>query len=172
MGPHQPAAVAYLITFHTYATWLPGDPRGTVTHLHNAFGEPKRGPSDELLDSALARLRNPPVVLALEERVVVVSALQEVCRHRGWKLLAAHVRTNHVHVVVSASAMPGRMMGDLKAWATRRLVEAGHRPRGTRVWVRQGSTRHLWHRDAVDAACFYVEHEQGEILAGTVISAP
>jgi REP element-mobilizing transposase RayT len=111
-------------------------------------------------------------VLDREERVAVLNAFEEVCRYRSWTLLAAHVRPNHVHVVVTAGAPPGRIMGDLKAWATRRLVEAGRRPRATRVWVRQGSTRHLWHRTVVDAACFYVLHEQGEILLGTVSPAP
>jgi REP element-mobilizing transposase RayT len=124
-----------------------------------------------VLDRSRALLQNPPVVLDPMERVVVLNAFQEVCRHRSWKLRAAHVRSNHAHVVV-AGAAPGRIMGDLKAWASRRLVEAGCRPRGTRIWVRQGSTRHLWHHAAVDAACSYVLHEQGEILLGTVSPAP
>ena len=101
----------------------------------------------------------------------MLDAFQEVCRHRAWKLVAAHVRSNHVHVVVTGGGPPGRIMGDLKAWASRRLVEAGHRLRGTRVWVRQGSTRYLWNRAGVGAACLYV-HEQGEILPGTVSPAP
>jgi hypothetical protein len=82
------------------------------------------------------------------------------------------VRSNHVHVVVTADTLPGRVLGDLKAWATRRVVEAGYRPRGTRLWVRQGSARHLWQRAAVDAACFYTLHEQGDIVAGTLSPAP
>ena len=63
-------------------------------------------------------------------------------------------------------------MGELKAWATRRVVEAAHRPRGARLWVRQGSARHLWQRTAVAHACFYVLHEQGDILPGTTSPAP
>jgi len=111
-------------------------------------------------------------VLGPEERVVALNAFKEVCRHRAWNLHAAHARSNHVHVVITADASAGRTMGDLKAWATRRLVEAGYRPQGARVWVRQGSMRNLWQRAAVEAACFYVLHEQGEILLGTVSPAP
>src|SRR5262249_12639775 len=88
------AAAAYLLTFHTYGTWLPGDPRGTVTRYHNAYGEPRRGPCSALLDRSRGLLQNPPVVLDPGEREVVLSAFQEVCRHRSWKLLAAHVRSN------------------------------------------------------------------------------
>jgi hypothetical protein len=112
MEPRQPAAAAYLITFHTYGTWLPGDPRGTVPRHQNRYGEPKRGRCDALMERARGLLQSPPVVLEPEERVVVLNAFQEVCRHRSWALLAAHVRTNHVHIVVSAGALPGRMMGD------------------------------------------------------------
>jgi hypothetical protein len=57
---------------------------------------------------------------------------------------------------------PERVMNDLKAWATRRVVEAGLRPHGTRLWVRHGSTRHLWRPEAVEAACEYVIAGQGE----------
>src|SRR4051794_9804835 len=56
-----------------------------------------------------------PSVLDLTERVVVRQAIEEVCRHRAWSLCAAHVRTNHVHVVLAANAPAGRVMGDLKA---------------------------------------------------------
>src|SRR6185312_7784241 len=135
MQQHPPAAAAYLITFHTYGTWLPGDPRGTGTRHHNAYGEPRRGPCSAQLERSRRLLQNPPVVLDPDERVIVLNAFQEVCRHRSWKLFAAHVRSNHAHVLVAADATPGRIMGDLKAWATRRLVEGGCRPRGTRVWV-------------------------------------
>jgi hypothetical protein len=46
-------------------------------------------------------------------------------RHRAWTLLAAHVRTNHVHVVITATAPPARVQGDLKAWSTRRSSRRG-----------------------------------------------
>jgi REP element-mobilizing transposase RayT len=111
-------------------------------------------------------LRSAPVMLEAADRLVVLRALLEVCQHRGWSMAAAHVRTNHVHVVVTAGAPPERIMGDLKAWSTRRLVEAGQRSRGARVWVRGGSRRVLWDQAAIVAARFYVLKEQGEPLPG------
>src|SRR6476660_6144476 len=77
--------------------------------------------------------RSPPVVLSPEERRIVLMAFEEVCSYRAWTLRAAHIRTNHVHLVVDAKATPGRILGDLKAWATRRVVEAGLRPQGARL---------------------------------------
>ncbi len=43
-----------------------------------------------------------PYVLDRAGREVVLAALQRHCGHRGWTLLAAHVRSNHVHAVVEA----------------------------------------------------------------------
>ena len=55
-------------------------------------------------------------------RDAVLQAIQEVCGYRGWNLLAAHVRSNHVHTVVEAEAEPERVMNDFKIYASRRLT--------------------------------------------------
>src|SRR5262249_28294376 len=171
MDSHPTVPSAYFLTFHTYASWLAGDPRGSVRRGDRS-GDPYRAPCEALERRALAVSRSPPVVLQGEERILVMRTLVEVCRHRAWALLAAQVRTNHVHVVVTAMAPPARVLGDLKAWGTRRVVEAGHRAMGTRLWARGGSRRHLWSANAVAEACSYVLQEQGDILAGTVPPAP
>ena len=116
--------------------------------------------------------RSPPVVLPAEERIVVMKTLAEVCGYRAWVLLAAHVRTNHVHVVITTTDPVARVLGDLKAWSTRRVIEARHRSPGTRLWARGGSVRHLWTQKAVAEACFYVLQERGDVLFGTVHPAP
>jgi REP element-mobilizing transposase RayT len=153
--------LAYFITFHTFGTWLPGDERGSVDVDHKTPGAPYAESSPPRVDSIRRSLKQAPAVLQDEERTVILRTIQEVCRHRAWILRAAHVRTNHVHVVVVASLPPERVMNDLKVWATRRVVEAGLRPRGTHLWVRHGSTRYLWDQEAVDATCAYVIEGQG-----------
>lgn len=40
-------------------------------------------------------------------------------------MLAAHVRTNHVHVVVDAGIDPERVMRDFKAYAARAKSDEG-----------------------------------------------
>jgi hypothetical protein len=37
-------------------------------------------------------MKQTPYLLDEPARVVVLQAIQEVCAHRGWNLLAAHVR--------------------------------------------------------------------------------
>jgi REP element-mobilizing transposase RayT len=71
------------------------------------------------------------------------------------------VRSNHVHVIVSGPDRPERVMNAFKSWSTRRPVEAGLLPTGTRAWVRHGSTGYLWKPAEVRAACKYVAYGQG-----------
>ncbi len=84
------------------------------------------------------------------------------CVYRGWSLLAAHVRSNHVHTVVEAEAPPERIMNDFKAYASRRLNRMGLEEPGRKRWARHGSTRWLWKPQHVSAAIQYILAEQGE----------
>lgn len=163
MLPPIGAPLAYFITFHTYGTWLPGDPRGSVDAQHRIFGTPYvDGRTEGRHASSAKRLAHPPIYLCPEERTVVLRTTQEVCQHRGWTLYAANVQSNHVHALITAEHTAERVMQDIKAWSTRRVVESGLRARGTSLWVRHGSTRKLWRREAVRAACAYVVDGQGE----------
>ena len=57
-----------------------------------------------------------PYLLDRVSRATVLDALREVCLHREWGLLAAHVRTNHVHAVVEAEVRPEKIMNDFKSY--------------------------------------------------------
>ena len=46
-----------------------------------------------------------------------MAAIRRHCEHRGWNLLGAHVRSNHVHVIVEAEARPERIMNEFKSYA-------------------------------------------------------
>ena len=98
-------------------------------------------------------------------RNTVLAAIQEVCAHRGWRLLAAHVRTTHVHTVVEAEVPPERVMGDFKAYTSRHLNRKGLDKPGRKRWTRHGSTRWLWRPKHISAAMQYVVAEQGEAMA-------
>jgi REP element-mobilizing transposase RayT len=107
----------------------------------------------------------PAYELDAPRREAVLGALVEHCEHRGWLLLAAHVRVNHVHVVIEAEEKPERLMNALKAWASRALNALGIDGRDRRRWARHGSTRWLWSDDDVARAIRYVVDEQGEPMA-------
>ena len=97
--------------------------------------------------------------------MIVLQAIQEVCQYRGWSLLAAHVRTNHGHVVVQAFSPPEKVLNDFKAYASRHLNQAGIDGSDCKRWTRRGSTRYLWKPEQVEAAIHYTVREQGEPLA-------
>ena len=154
--------LAYLLSFRTYGTWLHGDERGSMDRRHNLHGCRRRGPDEGLLAWRKSSLRQPPVVFDVGQRRIVEATLAEVSSHRGWTLYASNARTNHVHAVVEALAIPERMLVDFKAWSTRRLVERGGVAPGAPVWSRHGSTCYLWRAEAVESACHYVVHGQEE----------
>jgi len=103
-----------------------------------------------------------PYLLDRDRRVIVLDALREVCRHRGWILWAAHVRHNHVHVVVEADERPEKVMNALKSYASRGLNRLGMDGPDRKRWVRHGSTRWLWKKEDLQEAVDYVVSGQGE----------
>ena len=98
-------------------------------------------------------------------REAVLEAIEEVCAHRGWNLLEAHVRNNHVHTVVAAEVPPDRVMSDFKAYASRRLNGMSLDKPDRKRWARHGSTRWLWKPQHVSAAMQYVVAEQGDAMS-------
>ena len=153
--------LAYFITFRTYGTWLHGDARGSVDRSHNIFGTPLLEPDTKRERAELERCSREPVTLDAPCRRVVERTVVEVCGHRVWPIHELNVRSNHVHVVLSADEPVEQVMRSLKSWSTRRLKEAGLLPPGGKTWSRHGSTRYLWKPHEVDAACRYVQDGQG-----------
>jgi len=45
-----------------------------------------------------------------KRREAVLGPLLDHCSHRNWSVLAAHVRSTHVHIVVESGARPQRIM--------------------------------------------------------------
>jgi hypothetical protein len=135
---------AYLITFTTYGTRLPGNPRGRVDRRQNKYGMPFP-PAQQYLETKIETcLRCPPYTLDALRRPLVLTAIQEACTYRGRVLEAAHVRTNHNHCVVGAQADPEFVLNTLKSYASRKLNRAELEPHRTRRWTRHGSMKYLW----------------------------
>lgn len=87
-------------------------------------------------------MNQPPYEMDPTRREVVLAAWRERCRQQHWNILAAHVRTNHVHVVVEGEARPERIMNDLKSYASRCL-----------------------NQEHISAAIRYLVDEQGQPMA-------
>ena len=159
LGPYP---AAYLITFTCYGTHLLGHRATSVTKENNLFDTPPEPPSRNREKAMRKRLKQPPYYLDSKRRKIVLRAIVERCQLRSWDLLAAHVRTEHAHVVVEAETTPERVRDDLKAYAGRLLNAAGVDESGRRRWTTGGSGRYLWHESDVSAAVEYVISGQGD----------
>ena len=157
--------LAFFLTWTTYGSWLPGDPRGWVAKpgrfmAASAGRESEAGERMHETESAL-----DPVQRALVEKTVT-----DHCQHRGWYLHAVNCRTQHVHVVVTAPDRdPQDVLDQFKAWCTRRLKEqamATGDTRGTALpvrskwWTEGGSKRRIFNEEGLAAAIQYVVEDQ------------
>ncbi len=154
--------IAFLITIRCYGTWLHGDERGSVDRVEfNKYGLPKIPRNDKLIEYRSSQMSDEPMKFAAKHRKAVKTAIHELCEFRKITLHAINVRTNHAHIVVAAGYGPDKLMGSMKAYATRRLRSDGLVSESTKVWSRHGSTRYLWSEDHIWKACEYVIGGQG-----------
>jgi REP element-mobilizing transposase RayT len=166
----EPIPLAYLITFTCYGTRLHGDPRGSVDRRHNRPGAPPVRPNPLRERFERRRLVEAPYLLDARRRGVVLAAIRWQCGQRGWVLSAAHVRSNHAHLVVSVEdTSRGRISPAIKGAASRALDQLGLDAGRRRRWTTGASARPLWTARAVAAAVHYVVHEQGAAMAVYVV---
>jgi REP element-mobilizing transposase RayT len=75
-----------------------------------------------------------------------------------------NVRTNHVHIVISATVAPEKVVNAIKANATRIMRDRGIWSRVGSPWTTGASTRYLWSEESVARAVDYVLFGQGPDL--------
>jgi REP element-mobilizing transposase RayT len=149
--------LAYFLTWTTYGTWLPGDERGWVDKHESGSSRPYRPPDHRKNALAKSRMAEPPVTLTLQMRLIADRAIRETCDYRAWIIHALNVRTNHVHIAITAPHVtPGDAMGDLKAYATRALNGLGRRKHW---WTEDGSKHYLNDPRSLEAAIRYVQDQ-------------
>lgn len=159
-NPNGP--VGYFITFHTYGTWLHGDENGSVDKNGcNIPGTPTISPDADLVRLKSCRMKYPPVTLTFKQRKSIEDTITNVSAYNNWKLHALSVRTEHIHVVISAIKSPEEIMNSLKSWCTRKMREHGVWIYDYSPWSYHGSTRYIWHEEDLQRVCNYVLYCQG-----------
>jgi REP element-mobilizing transposase RayT len=148
--------LAYFITWTVYGTHLQGAATGWRKY--------KRGmlPSQPLLESwHKSRLKYPVLQLNPTNRLLVERAIDEHCRVRQWRLWRVSARSNHVHVVVTATGVSGAVVRDqLKANSTRLLRERDSAFCDRPTWSRGGDWQCLNSEDDLQTAVAYVRDAQ------------
>lgn len=154
--------MAYFITFTCYGTWLHGEEKLSVFGNQNHFGSNYWQPNPQHKQSAIGRMKQPPYLLDQSRRNIVLKSICNACEYKQWTLFAAHVRTNHVHMVIHALHEPEIILNTIKVNASRQLNELGFDYRERKRWTEHGSTRYLWRSESIIRAVEYVVYEQGE----------
>jgi REP element-mobilizing transposase RayT len=177
---------AWLLTNTTYGTWLPGDPRGSVTSVrdlrpgdkptpfrfeHDLPGEPWEDPIPGLYRSALEQLKGPPIYLDREKADIVLTQFLETAAYRGWTPQAIAIMANHFHLVVLVAddPEPSKILADFKAYGSRALNARYGKPPSETWWTGKGSRRKLPDERALVCAIRYVLDKQPHPL---VVWAP
>lgn len=142
--PHD-EPLAYLLTWTTYGTWLPGDDRGWVEHPGNFH----LGDVETQMISLL-RMAADAIILNPSQRRIVEETIHEHCRIRNWHLHAVNCRSNHVHAVVTSPLNPRSVRDQFKALCTRKLKVDQRRQSAielsqirTQWWTERGSARYI-----------------------------
>jgi REP element-mobilizing transposase RayT len=157
--------LAYFLSWTTYGTWLPGDERGWVESGKFEIQPPDPSRREEAAD----RMSEDAVILTLEQRRIVKETVQRHCEIRKWPLHAVNPRSNHVHVIVTATIKPEDVLSQLKAWCSRRLskhaglvTRAGRRSKNglKRWWTEHGSTKYINDEEYFRNAVRYVLERQ------------
>jgi len=152
--------LAFMITWTSYGTWLPGDQRGWVTSKEPGIQEPD--PSRE--SYARRTMQSDAIILSNKQRHIVDSTIREHCKIRKWSLHALNVRSNHVHIVITADVLPEVVMNQLKAWCSRRLNQSDEHTKNSirkrKWWTEHGSTKWINDEYYLETAIRYVHEGQ------------
>ena len=168
----QPPA-AYLFTFRTYATWLPGAEQGFRDAHHCAPGSAYADGDAHLAGQAARALRAPPLYFDNTMRACIMESVFSICAARGWIPHAVAVMNEHVHIVIALHDPPRRALSYLKARLTWHLRQRGLLAPDRPVWSRSNSIRWLFTEAAARAAVTYVESHRASRRASAVcVSVP
>ncbi|MDR1492084.1 MAG: transposase [Planctomycetaceae bacterium] len=120
------------MTFTTYGTWLHGDKRGSYKK-----GQGYIESKDNLMETV--RLKEKAVILTNKQRELMDNVIVEICQYRSWELHARNVRTNHIHIVVTAqNTRPEKIINDFKAERNKNT------PRIRRISMRKNNMDRTW----------------------------
>lgn len=152
--------LAYFITFTTFGTWLHGDKRGSIVRKEGTTlllsGQEKLNRHER------QKLKSSPVLLNSSHRKIVLDTIIEHCQIKQWHLYVAHIRSNHVHIVIKSNKSIDHVSKELKAWPTRNLRKEGMT--NPKIWTTGSSKKYIFTRQKLLEKIHYVAYEQGKMM--------
>ena len=167
----------WLLTSTFYGNWLPGEQCGFVSRVRDRrpddpesasrldHNEPKTEYDRDiagLRQSARELMRGEPIRLNAEQARILMEQFKETARFRNWKIYAAAIMADHVHLVVGVNGdpEPWKILGDFKSYGSRALTRQFGKPASETWWTSKGSTRKLPDEKALQAAIAYVLNQK------------
>jgi len=163
--PPDPNRAAWLLTWTTYGSWLPGDRRGFVSRrptesgahtIHNLPGTLYDADRKELEESAKERMHGRAVVLTEAQAATALAAFTETAAAHHIAIIALSIMPDHVHILCQGEQDGARLMQLFKGASARRLSRAHALPDAPRWWTRSGSRRYLQKGSDLEPAVRYV----------------
>jgi REP element-mobilizing transposase RayT len=164
-----------------YGNWLPGAEPGFVSrvrdrrpdeapsavrHEHNQPGTPCDRAMPGLHRHAQSLLKCDPIRIAVPHAEALLVQFRETAGHRGWELRAVAIMANHVHLVVGVRGDPSptKVLGDLKAYGSRKLNLGWRRPPSGTWWTYDGSKRKVKDEAHLRAVIEYVRNQADPLI--------
>jgi len=107
-------------------------------------------------------MKEQSVLLNMNQRKKVHQVCLRHAKIRGWVLHAINVRSNHVHLVVTADADPKKVRDQFKANATRVLRQPPDAIVHEKIWTRGGDTEIIDGDESLEQVVLYVTETQDQ----------
>ena len=151
--------LAWYLTWTTYGSWLHGDASGS-----HGNRRPLR-PDADLKAAMHAEMTETAVVLTTDQRAMAGTAIAKICSEHRWPIHALNMRTNPVHIVLSAPAAADDVRRRVKAVASAALSDMAGLPMAgkngrRRWWTEKGNKVPLEDDRARDEIVTYVRDLQ------------
>lgn len=145
----RPAHAWWHVSWNTYGTWLPGDPRGFRNRDHriHSSGDYKRRPPESEhagLHRYSKRVSDHEVVLKTASlRKEVCQALLDTIDEMEVRCMVVTVCRVHVHLVIELPIEEASFRTSMTRLKTYSSAKVEHKPQ-SRLWAR------LWRNDLID----------------------
>ncbi len=163
---------AWLLTWTTYGSWLPGDKRGFVSRrptdsggsaVRNIPGTPYDADQEDAEDAAKERMKGTPVSLTEAEAQTALEAFVEAANTHGIALIAVSIMSDHVHLLCQGEQDGTKLMQLFKGVSARRMSQAHALPDAPRWWTTSGSRRYIQKGSDPSSAVEYICEQKGAL---------
>ena len=117
-------------------------------------------PQPLLEDWCRDRMRDNPLILNESQPMEVEAIIRQHASIRGWELHAVSVRSNHVHIAVTACAPPKRVREEFKANGTTALRRMQNPVTHAKVWTKGGDIEFIDTDDDLEQVVIYITEAQ------------